>query len=58
MPRKLFGAAIALAAVLFGIGWMSVVSSVGAPPFFSMFGIVFIIAAIFILLRTVFGRSG
>ena len=58
MSKKLFGVAMALGAVLFGIFWMSVVSSIGAPSFFSMFGIVFIIVAIFILLRTVFSRSG
>ena len=44
-----------IAVIIFGIFWTMMASSMGAPGFFSIFGIFFIILAVIFLLRTLFG---
>lgn len=51
---KLYRVLIPLFAVVFGIIWMILASSIGAPGFFLLFGLLFVGIAIFILLRVLF----
>lgn len=43
---SLMGGVGSIAAALFGIIWVAAVSSMGAPPFFALFGVVFILLAV------------
>ena len=54
--RKMYRILIALIAIIFGVFWMIAASSIGAPWFFSLFGLVFIAIAAFKIIRTVFSK--
>ncbi len=54
MAGRPFGIVLAVLVVIFSLFWMVTVASLGAPWFFSLFGLVFVILAIYLLLRTVF----
>jgi len=54
MAGRPFGIALAAIVVIFSIFWMLTASSMGAPWFFSLFGLFFVIVAIYVLLRTIF----
>ena len=56
MNGKLYRVLIALIVVIFGIFWIVEASSIGAPGFFILFGIVFVAVAAFILLKTLFSK--
>ena len=56
MAGKLYKVLIALIAIIFGIVWMTAASSVGAPGFFSLFGVVFIAVAFYILIKALFSK--
>ena len=47
MIRKMYRILIALIAIIFGVFWMIAASSISAPWFFSLFGLVFIAIAAF-----------
>jgi hypothetical protein len=44
----------AIIMLVFALVWVGMVSSVGAPWFFSLFGVLFVILAIFIILKELF----
>ena len=54
MAGKLYRVLIAFLTIIFGIVWMMTASSIGAPGFFSLFGLVFIAVAVYILTKTLF----
>ena len=55
MLGKLQGVIMGIAVIIFGIFWTMMASNIGAPGFFSIFGIFFIILAVIFLLRVLFG---
>ncbi len=57
MLGKLQGVIMGIAMIIFAIFWTTMASSMGAPGFFSIFGIFFIILAVIFLLKVLFGPS-
>ncbi len=51
-------AVMALAAAVFGVIWIGAANAIGAPGFFSLFGIVFIIIAIVLAVVCVLNATG
>ena len=54
MAWKLYRVLIALIVVVFGISWIMLASSMGAPVFFILFGIAFVLVAAYILIKVIF----
>ena len=52
--RSLTRLMTAIIMLVFALVWVGMVSSVGAPWFFSLFGVLFVILAIFIILKELF----
>jgi hypothetical protein len=57
MLNKLYGIIMGIAMIIFAIFWTVTASSMGAPGFFSFFGVIFVIIAVVFLLKTMFGPS-
>ena len=52
--RSLTRLMTAIIMLVFALVWVGMVSSIGAPWFFSLFGVLFVILAIFIILKELF----